>query len=576
MPSTQRTLIGLMIVLAGCGQPAPAAPTQQVPAAKPATQQVPAAAPAAQQVPAAVSAGPGAAGDLGACPARSPLLRIGGVFSSEAFSPHPMETRFSSTSYTRLHQLPLFGADPAETQLDPAYGAAQSWEFAADATALKVKLHNGLTFNNGEPVTATDVAFSVELAGSEFADPQLTGVMRAFGATAQVVSDREVQINFKSGAVTFPTELSPLVYPLYVVSKKYHSNGEITQQAVDKFRDQPLSAGPYEVVSRDVQKFMTLKAARKDPLLGCPTYERIEYRNIPETGTRVAQLQTGQLDIAEGNRDLIDQVRSTGARVGTKPAANLIGLYFFQTHLPNTVTADRRVRLAATHAIDHQTLAKSIWRDVGVQPWGCTWPPPSEIAAKDPTYQSICGSPYAFDQAKARQLLAEAGFGPDNRPKVKLVFWNNYPEEADLAQAIQPMLNAVGFDAQVERIERAEYDRRRTTDGMLNSIMFFGPGDRATALAGAYSVYGPGQGLGNKEDAELVDSLTRAAGARNEQEYVKAIVDLARVAHDRPYGPGFFAAGSVWFLSQRVPDWGLEQTKGRSPLNLAGLATKRS
>jgi peptide/nickel transport system substrate-binding protein len=565
-----------MIVLAGCGQPAPAAPTQQVPAAKPATQQVPAAAPAAQQVPAAVSAGPGAAGDLGACPARSPLLRIGGVFSSEAFSPHPMETRFSSTSYTRLHQLPLFGADPAETQLDPAYGAAQSWEFAADATALQVKLHNGLTFNNGEPVTATDVAFSVELAASEFADPQLTGVMRAFGATAQVVSDREVQINFKSGAVTFPTELSPLVYPLYVVSKKYHSNGEITQQAVDKFRDQPLSAGPYEVVSRDVQKFMTLKAARKDPLLGCPTYERIEYRNIPETGTRVAQLQTGQLDIAEGNRDLIDQVRSTGARVGTKPAANLIGLYFFQTHLPNTVTADRRVRLAATHAIDHQTLAKSIWRDVGVQPWGCTWPPPSEIAAKDPTYQSICGSPYAFDQAKARQLLAEAGFGPDNRPKVKLVFWNNYPEEADLAQAIQPMLNAVGFDAQVERIERAEYDRRRTTDGMLNSIMFFGPGDRATALAGAYSVYGPGQGLGNKDDAELVDSLTRAAGARNEQEYVKAIVDLARVAHDRPYGPGFFAAGSVWFLSQRVPDWGLEQTKGRSPLNLAGLATKRS
>jgi peptide/nickel transport system substrate-binding protein len=486
-----------------------------------------------------------------------------------------METRFSSTSYTRLHQLPLFGADPGETKLDPAYGAAESWEFGDDATVLRVKLHDGLTFNNGEPVTAADVVFSIEAASSEFSDPQLTGVMRAFGATATANNERELQINFKSGAITFPTELSPLVYPLYVVSRKSHSNGEITQQAFDAFREKPLSAGPYEVVSRDVQKFMVLKAARKDPLLGCPTYERIEYRNIPETGTRIAQLQTGQLDLAEGNRDLIDQAQPAGARVSSKPAANLIGLYFFQTHLPNTVTRDPRVRFAATYAIDHRTLAKTIWRDVGIQPWGCTWPPPSEIAARDATYQSICATPHAYDPDKSRQLLAEAGFGPDNKPKVKLVFWNNYPEEADLAQAMQPMLNAVGFDAQIERIERAEYERRRTTDGMVNTIMFFGPGDRATAVAGAYSVYGPGQGLGNKEDAELVDALSRASSARNEPEYVKAIVDLARVAHDRPYGPGFFAAGSIWFISQKIPDFGLEQTKGRSPLNLAALATKR-
>jgi peptide/nickel transport system substrate-binding protein len=498
------------------------------------------------------------------------------VFASEAFSPHPMETRFSSIHYTRLHQLPLFGADPMETKLDPAYGAAQSWEFHNGATVLRVRLHPGLTFNNGDPVTAEDVAFSIEAAASEFSDPQLTGVMRAFGATGQVLGERELEIHFKAGAVTFPTEMSPMVYPLFIISKKHHLNGEISQAAFDYYREHPLAAAPYEVVSREVQRSMILKAARKDPLLGCPTYDRVEIRHIAETGTRVAQLQTGQLDVAEGNRDLIDQARAAGARVASKPAANLIGLYFFQTHIPGTVFADRRVRMAATHAIDHPTLAKTIWRDVGVQPWGCTWPPPSEIAAQDPEYMSICGTPHAYDPNRARQLLAEAGFGPDNRPKIKLVFWNNYPEEADLAQAMQPMLNAVGFDAQVERIERAEYDRRRNGEGLANSILFFGPGDRATALAGAYSVYGPGQGLGPKDDPDVPEALGRAASARNEQEYVKAIVDLARLAHDRPYGPGFFAAGSVWFISQRVPDWGLEQDKGRAPLNLAALATKRS
>ena len=466
------------------------------------------------------------------------MLRIGGQLGNETFSAHPMENRFTSTLFSRLHQIPLFGADPQETKLDAAYGAAEAWEFQNDAQTLHVTLHDGLTFNNGTPVTAEDVAFSIDLAASDFADPQLSGVIRAFGAKGEVLGERELLINFKGGAVTFPTELSPLVYPLYVVSKQYHSDGAITQEAVDAFREQPLAAGPYEVVSREVQKGITLRAVRKDPLLGCPTYERIEVKNIPEAGTRMAQLQTGQLDMAEGNRDLIDQAKAFGARVTSKPAANLIGLYFFQTHLPDNIFRDVRLRQAATYAIDHPTLAKTIWKDVGVKPWGCTWPPPAEISMQESAYMATCATPYPYDQAKARDLLAQAGYGPQNRPKIRLTFWNNYPEEADLAQAMQPMLNAVGFDAQIDRIDRAEYERRRTNQGMANSIMFFGPGDRATALAGAYSVYGPSQGLGSKDDPDMAAALGRAASAKSEADYRKAIVDIAKLAKERPYGPG--------------------------------------
>jgi hypothetical protein len=65
---------------------------------------------------------------LATCPARKPVLRIAGVFT-EDFSPHPVETRFSSTTYAWLHQVPLFGVDPWEENVDPAYGVAESWEF---------------------------------------------------------------------------------------------------------------------------------------------------------------------------------------------------------------------------------------------------------------------------------------------------------------------------------------------------------------------------------------------------------------------------------------------------------------
>src|SRR5688572_15731620 len=144
MPRRQRALValavlvGLATVLAACARPAPTpaanpGPAASAPVSRPGPSLPDAASGGAQTASAAV----GTAGDLAACPARSPLLRVGGVFASEAFSPHPMETRFTSTSYTRLHQLPLFGADPLETKLDPAYGAAESWVFSDDARALR-------------------------------------------------------------------------------------------------------------------------------------------------------------------------------------------------------------------------------------------------------------------------------------------------------------------------------------------------------------------------------------------------------------------------------------------------------
>jgi len=529
------------------------------------------------QVSTAPGAPPSVGGDtsLSACPPRQAVLRIGAVHTGDVFSPHPIETRFSSTHYGRLHQLPLFGADPLETKVEAAYGATESWEFAPGAKSIKLKLWKGLTFNDGSPVTAEDVKFSIEALGSEFADPQGAGIIQAFGAKATVIDDLNLQVDFKEGAVTFVTELSPLVYPAYVFSKKHHSNGAITQAAVDAFREKPLASGPYEVVNREAEKFIILKSARKDPVMGCPTYDRIEVRHIPEMGTRMAQIQTGQLDIAQGDRDLIDEAKAAGMKIASKPAANIIGLYFFQTHLPHNVLKDVRLRQAAAYAIDHQTIAKTIWKGVGVEPWGCTWPPPSEISTSEPAYVKGCGTPYPFDQGKARALLAEAGYSASNKPKIKLVFWSNYPEEADLAQAMQPMLNAVGFDAQIDRISRAEGNRRRAQEGMADSIMFFGPGDRATALAGAYSVYGPFQDYGPKDDKEVADALARASRAGAEPEYKKAMAEIGRLVHDKAYGPGFFAAGSIWFLSSKVPNWGLEVDKGRGPLNLSALVTKR-
>jgi peptide/nickel transport system substrate-binding protein len=512
---------------------------------------------------------------LAGCPARKPALRIAGHFNEE-FTPHPAENRFGSIHYTRLHQMPLFGADPQEENVAAAFGIAEAWEFLPGAKGLIVTLREGLSFNNGDPITAEDVVFSINLSASDYAEDQIKATLKGIGVTAKVVDKRKVRIEFAKGAPTFVHEMSPLVFPIYVTSRKYHSDGVISQEAFDRFRKNPLAAGPYRVVDRQAQRFITLEAARKDPLLGCPVYSRIEIRNIGEFGTRFAQLRTGQLDIIEGSRDLLDRATSIGARPVAKPAAHMIGLYLFQTWHKQNVFHDERVRKAAAHAIDHKLITKTIWRGIGVTTWGCTWPPSTEVSTMNPKYVEACATPYPYDPDKARELLAAAGYSKGRVPSIKLVYWNNYPEEADFAQAIQPMLEKVGFKVTIDPIDRAEYARRRKSgEGYVDSILFFGPGGRITSLAGSYSVWGPTENWGPKHDQDVVDALTAASRAGSLEEYTDATAKLGKLVHDRAYGPGFFASSSLWFVGKNVPNWGLEKSRGRAPLNLAALVTQR-
>jgi ABC-type transport system substrate-binding protein len=161
-------------------------------------------------------------------------------------------------------------------------------------------------------------------------------------------------------------------------------------------------------------------------------------------------------------------------------------------------------------------------------------------------------------------------------PNIKLVYWGNYPEEADFAQAIQPMLEKVGFKVSIDPIDRAEYARRRKSgEGYVDSILFFGPGGRITSLAGSYSVYGPTENWGPKHDQDVVDALAAASRATSLEEYTDATAKLGKLVYDRAYGPGFFASASLWFAGKHIPDWGLNKSRGRAPLNLAALVTKR-
>jgi len=132
----------------------------------------------------------------------------------------------------------------------------------------------------------------------QVADSQISGTLRGLASRQ---GDRQEK---RCGSIsprltTFDQELSPLVFPLYVTSKAYHSNGDMSQ----KLRPLPCPSArrrPISGCQPPGQQFITLEAARKDPLAGLSVYDRIEIRNVPETGTRMSQFRTGQQDIISG------------------------------------------------------------------------------------------------------------------------------------------------------------------------------------------------------------------------------------------------------------------------------------
>ena len=204
-----------------------------------------------------------------------------------------------------------------------------------------------------------------------------------------------------------------------------------------------------------------------------------------------------------------------------------------------------------------------------------SWPPSTEISTRNPRYVKACGTPYPYDPDKAKALLAAAGYAPGKGPRVRLEYSVSYPEEAAMAEAMQPMLNAVGFDAWIERVDLSERARRRNSGNHVNALLFFGPGGRVTALAGAFSVLGPDQNWGPKHDKDMVAALKRAAGAGSLEEYTEGMADIGELAHGRAYAPGFFATGALFFLRKGLADWGIDKSVGRGPLNLAALVTKK-
>jgi peptide/nickel transport system substrate-binding protein len=352
---------------------------------------------------------------------------------------------------------------------------AESWSATEDGLSYSFVLRDGVTFHNGEKVTAEDVKFSFE---------RYRGAAKAAlhdrVASVEIADPRHVTFRLKNPWPDFLTFYTAATGAGWIVPKAY-----VEKVGDDGFKKAPIGAGPYKFVSFTPGVELVLEAY--DQFWRKPaSVQRLALKVIPDEATRLAALKRGEVDIAYSIRgELAEELQRTpGLTLSPAVTQATFWLYFPDQWDPKSPWHDVRVRQAVRLAIDLKTINQALTLGYSHMHGSMVpdnfeffWKPPAQV----------------FDPDKAKSLLAAAGY-PNG---FDAGFYNCDSSYANLAEATNNYLGAVGIQAKLRPLERASFDQQYR-DKKLKDIIQAGSGsfgNAATRLetfvvkGGAY-VYG--------------------------------------------------------------------------------------
>jgi peptide/nickel transport system substrate-binding protein len=310
---------------------------------------------------------------------------------------------------------------------------AESWKVSDDQRVYEFTLRPGLKFHNGDPFTSEDVKFSFERAKGAQLHEKVKEVV--------VVDPTHVRFVLHEPWPDFMTFYGTLASAAgWIVPKNYFE-----KVGPDGFKKHPIGLGPYKFVSNKPGIELVMEAYegywRK-----VPSVKRIVFQSIPDSTTRLAALNRGEVDVAyllEGE---------LGKTVQNDPKLKLafsggIGTYyldFFDMWDPKSPWHDQGVRKAASLAIDRKALSDA--DTLGASKAN------GNVVLNSMEY-ALPIEPDPYDPAQAKKLLAEAGY-PNGFDAGDLYPW---PPYFSTGEAIGGYLGAIGIRTRMRTMERAKF-----------------------------------------------------------------------------------------------------------------------
>jgi len=315
---------------------------------------------------------------------------------------------------------------------------AESWRLLDDLT-WQFKLRKGVVFHNGEPFNAEAVRFTIE----RVLDPNQKSPNRANIAEiakVEVLDDFTVNVVTRQPYAALLNRLIdfPIMPPKYTAEK---GNAAVALR--------PVGTGPFRFVELVKDDHLVVEAFDRH-WRGAPKIRRIVFKPIPEPFTRAAALRNNEVDLVTTlPPNLARELdRVAGIRVHRVPSTWIIylGLNAFKKPL-----SDVRVRQALNYATDVDAIIKNVLDGNGRRLEGPLTPQMFGFDA------SIRG--YSHDPAKARRLLAEAGY-PDGLEITLEAPAGRYQGDKEIAEALGGQWAKAGFKPRVQVAEWGAYFKR--------------------------------------------------------------------------------------------------------------------
>jgi len=311
---------------------------------------------------------------------------------------------------------------------------AESWEIAGDWSKMDFHLKPGVEFHNGEPCTAEDAVFSIQRLMGKDCVHFFKKEMNENIDRLEIVDDHHLRIHLKA---PYPGFLQRSFENMAIVPKDY-----IAKEGDDGFAAKPVGAGPFKFVEFNQAELYLKVEAVKQHYRQTPFIGALVFRSVPEAATRLAMLKTGEADVIHLDAAHIQPVQKDGKlRIVWGKYNNCIDLTAMDLVQPEaTPWKDKRVRMAASLAIDRNTIADRIFHG-SAEPWGSYLPP--YMPGYDPSYK-----PDPYDPEKARKLLAEAGY-----PQGFDTVVTGDPSTKTWIEPVVAQLSEVGIRARLQIVE---------------------------------------------------------------------------------------------------------------------------
>jgi len=442
--------------------------------------------------------------------AQSPTGRIVIAQGTDAASldPQRQNDAFSTSVLSNLFDTLVYRA--ADLSLQP--GLATAWALVDDTT-WRVTLRPGVAFHDGSAFTAADVKFSLERPLDPALGSPLSGRFAVI-AGVDVIDDLTVHVRTTAPYPLLPARLSEW----FMLSQAYVEATDPAALAIT-----PMGTGAYRFVEwvKDDRLVLTANEAY---WRGAPAIRDVVFRPIPELSTRVAALQSGDVDLVTNVPAFRQAEVAAAAALDVRSVPSTFFQYVALDGTKNPVLADVRVRQAIQYATNVEEIVEFLFDGAAER---------IAVPLAFGTFGLDEGiEPYAYDPERARALLAEAGYPSGIRFALDAPV-GRYAQDKETAEALVGQWAQVGIQVDLNVNEWSVQLTKYRAGTELTDAHFMGWGtstfDADDVFFGAFANQPT---KNNYENLELTDLVLRARSSMDPAERERLYADAQRIVYE--------------------------------------------